>query len=191
MSETANINRLKLKRLGIDTLYEHVIFIKSDGHICKSEGFEALTRVKVSNGNLNIVATLDVISSDLIGTDEASLSESGCEALQASDGDEIEITHLSPIDSIGLVRAKIYGKELSDDNYYVIMNDIVQGNYSTVHLTGFVTAVACRKMGVSEIVGLTRAMINTGEKLSWPYPVIMDKHCIGGIPANRTDRKSS
>lgn len=186
MSDTANINLLRLKRLGIDTLYEHVIFIKNDSHICRSEGFEALTRVKVAHGGKAIVATINVVCSDLLAADEVSLSESGCTAINVRDGDEIEITHLSPIDSIGLVRAKIYGRELSDAGYNAIMKDIVAGDYSTVHLTGFVTAVACRTMGLNEIVGLTRAMIDTGEKLSWPYPIVMDKHCIGGIPANRT-----
>ena len=40
-----NSNILKLKRLGIDTHWEYFVYMRSDCHICISEGFEALTRI--------------------------------------------------------------------------------------------------------------------------------------------------
>lgn len=47
--------------------------------------------------------------------------------------------------------------------------------------------VACAAfMTTAETLGLTRAMANVGERLSWASPLIVDKHCIGGIPGNRT-----
>jgi len=33
---------------------------------------------------------------------------------------------------------------------------------------------------------LTQAMVATGERLDWGEPLVVDKHCIGGIPGNRT-----
>ena len=186
MSGPDKINRLKIKRLGIDTRYENIIFMRQDSHLGKSEGFEALTRVRVSNGALSLVATINVVRSELITNDEISLSEGCMRELNLNDGDEVEITHLSPIDSLGLVRAKIYGKELSYENYSAIMNDIVKGNYSTVHISGFVTACASHEIKLNEIVSLTKSMIDVGETIKWNTPLIMDKHCIGGIPANRT-----
>ena len=45
-------NNLKFKRLGINTQHEHIAYMREDCHVCKSEGFEALTRILVSNGNL-------------------------------------------------------------------------------------------------------------------------------------------
>jgi thymidine phosphorylase len=33
---------------------------------------------------------------------------------------------------------------------------------------------------------LTRAMIDVGARLRWPHRPIMDKHCVGGLPGNRT-----
>ena len=29
-------------------------------------------------------------------------------------------------------------------------------------------------------------MVHTGNRLSWPHPRVVDKHCIGGLPGNRT-----
>ncbi len=40
-------NTLKVKSLGIDTYLENIIFMRSDCHICRSEGFTALTRLFV------------------------------------------------------------------------------------------------------------------------------------------------
>ncbi len=37
-----------------------------------------------------------------------------------------------------------------------------------------------------EILNLTRAMVESGERLDWGEPLVADKHCIGGIPGNRT-----
>jgi thymidine phosphorylase len=37
-----------------------------------------------------------------------------------------------------------------------------------------------------ELLALTRAMAEAGTQLKWNAPVVVDKHCIGGIPGNRT-----
>jgi len=40
---------------------------------------------------------------------------------------------------------------------------------------------------VDEIIGLSRAMVACGKRLHWPgHERIFDKHCIGGLPGNRT-----
>jgi thymidine phosphorylase len=37
-----------------------------------------------------------------------------------------------------------------------------------------------------EILYLTRAMLESGERLDWKERLVADKHCIGGLPGNRT-----
>ena len=29
-------------------------------------------------------------------------------------------------------------------------------------------------------------MVKIGDRLSWPSEIVMDKHCVGGLPGNRT-----
>jgi thymidine phosphorylase len=41
-------------------------------------------------------------------------------------------------------------------------------------------------MDVSEIAALTKAMISAGDRISWRETPILDKHCVGGLPGNRT-----
>jgi hypothetical protein len=39
-------------------------------------------------------------------------------------------------------------------------------------------------LNTKEIIGLTKAMVNTGQKLSWGKKIVVDKHCVGS--GNRT-----
>src|SRR3546814_3565610 len=70
--------------------------------------------------------------------------------------------------------------------YNEIITDIVQGNYSNIDLTAFITACAGNRMDLDEITYLTKAMIASGMQLHWNKEIVVDKHCIGGLPGNRT-----
>ncbi len=179
-------NKLKLIRLGLDTKYEFMVYIHAGCSIDKSEGFETYTQVVVSCNNKSIVATLTIVTSDILKMNQASLSEIAWQRLGANEGDEITITHLSPVTSLRYVRAKIYGNTISSQGFDEIMTDIVAGRYSNIHLASFITACAKENLSITETTDLTNAMIRTGEILHWDHPFIMDKHSVGGIPGNRT-----
>lgn len=173
-------------RLGIDTQDELIIFIHADCFICKSEGFSALAQVVVTYHNNSIVAMVNIVQSQILKSCEASLSESAWQRLGVDKGDYISLSHLTPVASLSYVRSKIHGNELSKLEFDAIFEDIVAGKYSNIHLASFVTACANNQLSIREIVNLTQAMVNTGEQLSWNYPLIVDKHSVGGIPGNRT-----
>ena len=177
---------LKFKRLGINTQHEHIVYMREDCHVCKSEGFEALTRIVVANGDQQIVANLNIIRSELLSTGEISLSESGIKALNVKGGDQLQVSHFHAIASLSYVRSKIYGNELTAEQLESIINDIVAGNYSNVHLSAFITACAGNRLNTNEIINLTKAMINSGQQINWNKEIVVDKHCIGGLPGNRT-----
>ena len=123
-------NKLIVKNIGIDTYHENIIFMRADCHICKSEGFNALTRLVVSCNGKSIIATLNVVYSDFLTGNQAGLSAIAMKRLHVSENDEITISHLDPITSLAKVRAKIYGDKLSEDDFLAIITDIVDGKYS-------------------------------------------------------------
>ena len=178
--------QLIIKDLGIDTYNENILFLKADCTICKSEGFTALTRLEVYRNGNHIVATLNIIHSDLLKDCEASLSSNAMKKLDLKNGDAISIAHLHSIESLSLVRAKIYKKELNENAFKEIINDVVEGHYSNIELAAFVSACAGDNLTVKEICYLTKAMINVGNKIEWGNKLIFDKHCVGGLPGNRT-----
>lgn len=177
---------LKYKHLGIFTQNANVVFLKDDSYICISEGFEALTRIRVSTKTNSIVASLNVITSNILHKDEIGLSNTAAEKLDISEGDILDVSHLETINSLEHLRAKIYNQKLDYTAYQNIITDIVKGDYSNIHLSAFITACAGGRMDITEIADLTKAMIASGIQLKWNKEIVMDKHCIGGLPGNRT-----
>lgn len=88
--------------------------------------------------------------------------------------------------SMDFVRKKIFGGKLSKSEISKIISDIASHHYSTIDLTAFVVSCARHNLSEKEILYLTQAMIETGDRIDWDLPMVLDKHCIGGIPGNRT-----
>lgn len=88
-------------------------------------------------------------------------------------------------ESVSHIRKKIFGGELSEYEMNRIIGDVVDDNLSDIELASFVTASAIHGFTKSETVALTLAMVNTGDRLDFDG-VVVDKHCIGGVPGNRT-----
>ncbi|HZR45487.1 MAG TPA: thymidine phosphorylase family protein [Candidatus Manganitrophaceae bacterium] len=177
---------LRLRRIGIDTYQQPVIYMRRDSHVCRSEGFEALSRVQVAHKGHTMIATLNIVNTDLLTPGEAALSEPAWRLLDAKEGDWIDLSHPPPLESLRHVRAKVYGKRLDEEAMKEIIQDVVAGRYSDVHLASFITASAGDRLDASEMAALTRAMIEAGERLHWSRIPVMDKHSVGGLPGNRT-----
>jgi len=172
--------------LGIDTQQEAVVYLREDCHICRAEGLRAHARIGIRTKDRAIIATLHFITGDLLAPGEASLSQRAWLALDGREGDTIAIEHAPTLDSLSLVRAKAYGVGLDAAAFLTIMRDVTAGRYADVDLAAFITACAGQNMEPGEIKGLTRAMIDVGDRIDWGRSPIVDKHGIGGLPGNRT-----
>jgi len=84
------------------------------------------------------------------------------------------------------IRSKIYGKKLSQQEFSEIVKDVVAGNLSDIQIAAFVSACVTDHLDKDEITSLTRAMLDAGSRIKWPQDLIVDKHCLGGLPGNRT-----
>lgn len=160
--------------------------MRDDCPVCRAEGFTAHTRLNVSANNKTIIATLTLVTSDLLAPGEASLSENAFARLGAEDGDTVSLAYAKPVDSLAEIRGRIYGKTIGPAGFEKILTDIVSDRYSDIYLSAFITACAARPLETEEIISLTSGMVNTGERVHWPQPLIVDKHCVGGLPGNRT-----
>ena len=179
-------NVLTARRLGLDTQHEAMAFVQADSPVCRSEGFSAHSRVQLTNGSRSIIATLYQTSTDLVSDQEIGLSEAAWQLLGLADGCQISISHPAPLESLKSVRGKVFGQRLDPAGTLAIITDIVAGRYSDIHLSSFVTACSALPLDVAETIALTRAMVETGSKMTWDRTPIADKHCVGGLPGNRT-----
>ena len=178
---------LRARRLGLHTQHQPVVVMHKDCHVCHSEGLAARSQVLVTSGGREVQATLFQVDGDaIVKYDDVGLSETAWDLLGVSDGEEVRVSHPPALESLASVRRRIYGHRLDAHALSEIVNDVVAGRYTDVDLAAFLTASAALPLDENETADLTGAMIAVGDRMRWDAPVVVDKHCVGGLPGNRT-----
>jgi thymidine phosphorylase len=182
---------LRLRRVGIDTFRENVAYLHRDCPVVRAAGFQALAKVRVQANGRSILAVLNVVDDRrIVDVCELGLSEEAFARIGVADGHDASIAHAEPPRSIAALHRKIAGERLDRDDLHAIIGDIAQARYSKVELAAFVVATNQFELDRDEVLHLTEAMIAVGRRLDWRHEVgagpVVDKHCIGGIPGNRT-----
>lgn len=173
--------------MGINTHQEPVVYMHKDCHICRAEGFNASTRLLLETSERQLISTLNVIENNNLSPGEIGLSNIARDSLRVVAGDQVSVCYAPIIDSLAAVRKKIHGHTLSDEDLLAIMKDVSEHRYRDIEISSFLSVCAGGRLNIDEITGLTRAMVSCGKRLSWPEEEpIYDKHCIGGVPGNRT-----
>jgi thymidine phosphorylase len=178
--------KLKLRRVAIDTYRENVAYLHRDCLLYHAEGFQALSKIEISSNGKHILAVLNVVDdSNIVTPEELGLSEQAFLQLGLEEADMVKVAHAEPPASMDAVRRKIGGERLDQKDFTDISRDISVSRYSKMEMAAFLVAAGQTGLDRDEVLYLTRAMLNSGEKLKWDEPLVADKHCIGGIPGNR------
>ena len=185
---TTQPGTLSLRRIAIDTYRENVVYLHRQCEIYRAEGFQALAKVDVSDDSgRRILAVLNVVDDEsLVALDELGLSEEAFAKLGLQPGARVRISHAEPPASMEAVRRKIEGERLSPDEFMAIARDIAERRYAKMEIAAFLVASGQTGLDRDEVMSLTRAMVAQGDRLQWEGELVADKHCIGGIPGNRT-----
>ncbi|WP_439515578.1 thymidine phosphorylase family protein [Oceanibaculum nanhaiense] len=177
---------LKLKRIGIDTHRESIVYLNRGCTLYQPEEFQALAKIEVVGPGRQMPATLNIVDDpELLTPDELGLSEEAFRLFRLPEGTPVSIGHPRPLESLEAVRAKAQGHVLSAADYNAVIRDIAALRYSKMEIAAFLVACASF-MTTEEVLNLTRAMAAVGHRLDWGDKWVVDKHCIGGIPGNRT-----
>lgn len=181
---------LKLRRVAIDTYKENVAYLHRNCAIYRTEGFQALSKVEITVGQgkqYRVLAVLNVVDDESItGCEELGLSEQAFEQLGIPEGRPVRVAHAEPPPSLNAVHRKIAGDRLELEDFRAIARDISENRYSKTEMAAFLVGSSQAGLEREEVLHLTRAMVECGERLDWGESLVADKHCIGGIPGNRT-----
>jgi len=182
---------LAIRRVAIDTWRESVVFLHRDCPVVRAAGFQALSKVRVQANGRSLVAVLNVVDdSAIVQPLELGLSEDAHARLGVEPGHPARIELAEPPPSIAALHRKIAGERLGREDLRAIVQDIAAARYSKIELAAFVVATNQFELDREEVLHLTEAMIAVGRRLDWRRGVgagpVVDKHCIGGIPGNRT-----
>ena len=177
---------LRAMRMRLHAQHQCIAIMHVDCHVCHSEGLSSRSQVLIVAGDREVQALLYQTDGDLFGRDLVVLSEAAWAALGISDGDSVQVRHPPVLESLAGVRRRVHGRRLEAGDFAAIVLDVVRGRYTDVQLSAFLTATAALPLDEAETVHLTRAMVEVGQRLAWPSPLVVDKHCVGGLPGNRT-----
>ncbi len=177
--------RLKVKDLDISTGDVFIATLNNKD----AEKFDLFSgdRIEISKGKKKVVTAINITNSKKI-VPEGSIGiyrelqkESG---FKPGDTVSIGISHYP--NSLHYIRKKLRGKRLSQEEFDEIIGDIVTNKLTRVEVTYFVSACYIHELTVHETIYLTRAILKTGQTISFNTHPVVDKHCIGGVAGNRT-----
>jgi len=149
-------------------------------------------RIVVKYGNRKITCILDISESQrAVPEGHIGLMEEVLDKLCLLKGKclirgaLVDVSPNGKPESVKHIRDKLHGKELSYEELYHIVDDITNDRLTDIEKTYFVAAGFTHGFSNEEIVHLTRAMVYTGSRLKFGK-ITLDKHCVGGVPGNRT-----
>ena len=176
---------LKARPLGLDSFRENVAILARCSQVLRPERLRGSRRIELRAGGRVQLATTMIGDDGLLAHDEIGLPMPLFRRLGVQPGDLVQIAPARPPASLAAIRAKVDGLALDDATLAAVARDLAAHRWSDMEVTAFLVACA-RYMSPEETLGLTRGMIAAGSRLDWGDRLIVDKHCIGGIPGNRT-----
>jgi thymidine phosphorylase len=177
---------LKARPLPFDTFRENVAVLARDNAVLRPERLAGVRRLEVRASGATILAAPMIADAGAsLDSDEIGLPQPAFRRLRISAGDRVEIAPAREPRSLDAVRAKIRGETLGQAQMAEVVADMVSHRCSDMEIAAFLIACASF-MTAEETLALSEAMVAVGARLSWGERMVVDKHCIGGIPGNRT-----
>jgi len=178
---------LSLKHLNIKSFNENLAYLNKNCLEYAIDDISALSQVEIQTENSKIYAFLQIVDDEaLVSASELGLNDEAFENLGEPNGAELTISLAASAPSRMALRRKIAGNILSPQDYKFIVKDIINKRYSDIDIASFIVAGGTF-ISANEVLGLTDALVDN-TKLDWPCDnLVVDHHCLGGIPGNKTD----
>ena len=142
-------------------------------------------RVGIKIKNKLYVAIVD-LSDSLIKEGQIGIFKDIGKKFNVNNNDFVEIVHIPTPLSLEAIRKKINGGHLNKEEMFSLIDDLMKNKLSEPELAAFMTAVNIIGLNKEETINITNAIVESGNTLDLDVSPIVDKHCIGGVPGNRT-----
>lgn len=177
--------KLKVKDMDIATGGILVVLINKED--AAKLDLHAMDRIKITKGRYSETAVIDIGESrKALLPGSIGLFEEVIHSLHAKSMDTVHIRIAKKPISVDFIKKKLDGKTLKKQEIEQIIWDIVHNKLTDIEIAYFVSACYTNVMTMKETVMLTKAMAECGDILKIDKYPVMDKHCIGGVPGNRT-----
>lgn len=143
-------------------------------------------RIDLFVGKREITAIVDITEDHDLKNNEIGLFAETWDKLKVTSKDRIRVKVAPKPEADKYIKKKLEGKPLSKKEIDIIIKDVVNDDLSDIEMTYFVSACFTRGLSDRETADLTKAIVKYGGQLNFKDKIVMDKHCIGGVPGNRT-----
>lgn len=123
---------------------------------------------------------------DLIGKREIAVSSELKSILEVKSGKKVLVSLCPAANSIMHIRKKLDGGVLNKKEIEEIIEDVTNNTLSEAEIALFISALHIQGMNSEETFHLTNSFLKTGKTFSLKNKYVVNKHCIGGIPGNKT-----
>ena len=179
------LGALKARPLGLDSFRENIVVLARSSQILRPERLRGSRKVELRAGGRTLLASTMIGDDSLVAPDEIGLPQPLFRRLGVRAGELVQVSPARPPQSLDAIRAKLSGAALGLDQFTDVARDLAAHRWSDVEIAAFLVACASF-MSPEETLRLTQGMIAAGSRLNWGDRLVVDKHCIGGIPGNRT-----
>src|SRR5512136_1566335 len=148
----------------------------------RERGMNPGDRVRVKAKGAAVTAILDT-TTQMVKPGQVGIFTEAHKELK--DAKNVDILPAPRPASLCYIKMMMDKKKLNEDQIKSIVRDIVDNHLSDIELSAYITASYIHNMDSQETEWLTRAMIDTGDKIHFDTHPVMDKHSIGGVPGNK------
>ena len=175
--------RLKIKELNYRTEGPLICVLNKKDAL--NLDIHASDRVVIKGNKKEAIAVADINEGDIIKEGHIGIFYEVGKYLGLEKG-HVEVQLAKKLESLWFIRNKLEGKKLSKEEINEIVKDIVENRLNEGEMTYFVAGCFSHGMNMEETYNLTKAIVENGSKLELRKKIILDKHCSGGVPGNRT-----
>jgi len=177
--------KLKVKKVNLSSGGSLLVILnKKDADKLDLHALDRVIIKRLKSGR-RITAAID-ISTKGLKSGEIGFFDEIVKRLKVDEGVSVGVSIAKRPKSIDFLRKKLNGGSLNKKEIFEIMKDITENNLSQVEISYFVAGCFTHGLNFRETINITRATVNVGYKLKLNKKIILDKHCIGGVPGNRT-----
>ena len=178
---------LSLKYVAINSFNENIVYLHKDCNAYKIDDIKSITKIEVHGGAEPVGAFLEVVDDEsIVHQGQLGMNKQAFEQLNLPEGANVTISLANVSSSVASIKRKISGNVLYDSEYKAIVKDIVSRKYSNMDIASFLVATGSF-MTVQEVLALTEALAGD-ENITWDKEnIVVDHHCMGGVPGNKTD----
>jgi len=177
--------KLKVKDVNLSTGGPFVAILNKDD--AAALDLKPSDRIKITTLKKKYSATAIVdISTKGIGHGRIGLFEEVLAKMKLKPGVTIKVLPAPKPKSIDAIKRKLEGHIMNKEEFDELVKEIVNNELNETELTYFVAGTYTQGLTLQEVVHLTNAIVHNGWTFKFNKKIILDKHCIGGVPGNRT-----